>query len=486
MSRVLFIGLDSADPRLLQQWCDDGVLPRLRAFRDGSAIGRVSPAPTMGHDSMWVSVATGVSPAQHQIYYYRRQFDPASYRSAAFDPADVKEPAIWQQIGEQGYRSVVIDFPLAPLSTGLNGVQICDWGAHDPLSPSVRTWPPALAESITASFGRNPAPVEDVPGRSHAEFHQFQNQIIERVERKTAMIGHQLAEAPWDLFLAVYAEPHSIAHQCWHLHDRHHPRYDAAYVERYGDPVRAVYRALDLAVGRILDCVDPATTVFLFCATGMGPNYTGNHLLDEALRRIEHGPAMPRISLLKGLQGTYRKALSKRLRVSLTPLADIVEDRLLAKERRRRRFFMVPHSDIGGAVRINLKGREAQGLVDPGEAYERCCETVIRELAALVNADTGEAAIVRVLRSGDIYEGEHLDALPDLFVQWSRAAPITGLRSPRIGEVRGIHQSDRSGDHYADGLVWARSNDGSLGQRFAQPIHPQDMASLLAGALAVA
>ena len=48
-----------------------------------------------------------------------------------------------------------------------------------------------------------------------------------------------------------------------------------------------------------------------------------------------------------------------------------------------------------GYVRINVRGREPQGTVDPAD-YRALCDEIAGELMKLVNADTDEPAIDEV------------------------------------------------------------------------------------------
>ena len=50
--------------------------------------------------------------------------------------------------------------------------------------------------------------------------------------------------------------------------------------------LRDIYVALDGAVGELLRAVDGRTTVMLVSGDGMGPNYSGSHLLEDVLIRI--------------------------------------------------------------------------------------------------------------------------------------------------------------------------------------------------------
>ena len=81
-ARVLFIGLDSADPGLLQQWGKAGLLPSLQSLRQRSLKGTTILPPGLGSGAMWGSLFTGVSPARHGRYF-GRQLDAGAYRVAA-------------------------------------------------------------------------------------------------------------------------------------------------------------------------------------------------------------------------------------------------------------------------------------------------------------------------------------------------------------------------------------------------------------------
>ena len=66
------IGFDSAEPELLDRWCNDGTLPNLKALRDRSAWGKVSYPSFLGSGAMWPSLFTGVSPAEHGATFTRK------------------------------------------------------------------------------------------------------------------------------------------------------------------------------------------------------------------------------------------------------------------------------------------------------------------------------------------------------------------------------------------------------------------------------
>jgi predicted AlkP superfamily phosphohydrolase/phosphomutase len=102
---------------------------------------------------------------------------------------------------------------------------------------------------------------------------------------------------------------------------------------------------------------------------------------------------------------------------------------------------------------LNLKGREAQGIVNRGSEAEELKTTIIRQLSALRDGDA--RPIRAVYDTATLYEGPYLDAAPDLIVgyadgyrvAWDCAAGNTG---PEL-----IEDNDKawSGDHCVDPLL---------------------------------
>ena len=116
------------------------------------------------------------------------------------------------------------------------------------------------------------------------------------------------------------------------------------------------------------------------------------------------------------------------------------------------RAFALP-SDFSGAIRINLQGREPEGKVAPGAAYDAACEELTHALKELMNPATGKPAVSDVIKVADRHPGEQLGELPDLLVEWTADAPIDALTSPRIGTVSGRLPDLRSGAHTTYGFL---------------------------------
>jgi predicted AlkP superfamily phosphohydrolase/phosphomutase len=100
----------------------------------------------------------------------------------------------------------------------------------------------------------------------------------------------------------------------------------------------------------------------------------------------------------------------------------------------------------GGAIAINLKGREIHGTVDPGD-YDRVRREVAEALLGYRDPETGGAPVAEVTMREDLPPGPYLDLGPDLL---ARPAPGWGL-----GNIDRVTQVSRwpSGDHRREGII---------------------------------
>ena len=102
---------------------------------------------------------------------------------------------------------------------------------------------------------------------------------------------------------------------------------------------------------------------------------------------------------------------------------------------------------------LNLKGRERDGIVEPGEEQERLTRQLIARLQA-VQDDDGQRVIRRVYRTDEVYAGNATELAPDLILGYApgyRASWATCL-GELTTDVLMDNDSAWSADHCADAL----------------------------------
>ena len=506
---VVMIGLDAFDPGLARQFAASGDLPTLARLFERGAHSRVVNPFGLFVGAVWVSFASAQRVERHGFHCWE-EIDVDTYDRRLRPPRPDRYDAFWTQIGEAGPRVAAIDVPHSRAPARLNGIEIAEWGCHD-RHFGFHACPAPRARALDAAFGLHPvlgadayeerhfAPDDHVfragPHRTAEEDIALVRALVAGVRTKGELLSALLAEEPWSLFLGVFGEAHAIGHQQWHLHDPAHPRFDAALRHAMGgDPILQVYREIDAALGRLIEEAPPGATVLIHLSHGMGAHYDGTDLLEEVLVRLDRIAAgrSPRGGALDRARHALRPAVNRLGAMTRRlPIPPRLRRRLgqAAKgtgpaSRSQRLFFQEPNNSVYGGVRLNLVGREPQGRVR-AEKADRLLRWLEQELRALVNVETGRAAVVAVTRAADHFERSDDDAMPDLLIEWDRTAPIEALASPKLGTVRRYHADWRTGDHLPDGLLLA-SGPGFPAGRSMPPIAVEDIGPSIAARLGVA
>lgn len=470
--KVCVIGIDAIDPELLRSLAQSGRMPTLRSLLDNSVCASTDNSPYIG-ETPWPNFFTAVNPARHGRYFHS-QIVPGSYRTKLFHARDIKAPPYWSTLSAAGKRVLIVDVPKSHVAGPLNGIQIVDWASHDQeITAGLSSWPRDLARQLDDRFGRDPIAANDFGGNGPRDFRAYRDAVVANIERKTRLATALMSTSDWDHSLIVYDDGHHVGHYAWHLHDQQHPDYDPALRQRYGDPLESVCIALDSALEQILEKLQPDCLLAIVISGGIGPNYHATYILDSILRRLE-GVKSGSDKINNPLRSLWR-SLPVSLNWLLTPIQNTARNILMESDRRRRRAFMLPAADEVGSIRINLVGREPDGLIPPGRDFERFCANLEEKLMKLRIIDTDEPAVDSVIRVADFCTGPYVDHLPDLIVCWNRQRPIPGVQSPDIGTLRMPESNSRRGIHTNPGLLLLRT-DGNVRGRVANDVHLMDIA----------
>ena len=466
--RLLILGMDAADSHLVRRWAQEGYLPTLAKMLGSGVVVPIATPPAVLEAAVWPTCLTGSSPASHGMFATVK-IKLGTYAMQAAMHAD-RLPALpfWAHLSRAGKRVAVIDVPFARPVNRLNGIQITNWGAHDAWAWERSSWPPRLITDLVRRFGDHPVGLCDAKHRTLDEYEELRVRLITGVEKKTALLRHCLAMEDWDFFFGVFSESHCAGHQFWHFMDPGHPRYDLRAPRALQTAIREIYRAIDTGVATLVQGLPPEVHVLLMLSHGMGPWYDGSHLLDSVLERlgvnevkggarsIPGGDPYPARRILWNLRrllpSAFRDAVKTWLPDPVLRLWTWAHPETSHPWQSRRAFAVPSHSMTGG-IRINLKGREPAGLVQPGQDYDAFCQELAEALRTLENAETGKPAVQWVARADSLYQGPHLREMPDLFVEWDHTAPIRTVRSPRIGTVSQAFYGDRTGEHRKSGLL---------------------------------
>lgn len=445
--RVLLIGLDSADADLIEQWMADGSMPHFAALRRQGLFGRLGTTAEVMHVSAWPTMYTGATPGHHGMYhaYQIRAGEQVIHRT---EPGRIGLPPFWKLLDDAGRKCIILDAFMNYPIKGFKGIEILEYGTW--------TWfgepgssPPGMLKDIRRRFGPYPAPEHSNLVRVPDDAIGFRDQLVAGTEVKSKVIQSLMKEHDWDLLFATFGEPHGAGHYLWHLSDRDYPTHPASGPLSDLHPMRDVYVALDAAIGAIAAAADDRTTILITSGDGMGPNYSGCHLMPEMLHRMGHfhaggvGGDGGTKAQKKGMLAALRQAVPLGFRQSVTRcLPRSMRYRLSMKwvnsgtDWSRSRLFCIPNSNEG-YFRVNLKGREPQGIVAPGGEYDDLLGSLRDTLADLRNPANSRRVAERVTLMDEMYRGARRQDLPDAVISWDlHARVIDEIEGTAIGRIR--------------------------------------------------
>lgn len=457
--KVLMIGLDAADATLIEEWAREGHLPVLRSLMEEGPWGRLGTDPA--HASAWPTVFTGATAREHGIYGGFVQPRPGSYEVSRVWADQRAQPTLWEHLDRAGRTCLIFDAPFDCPIEGFKGAQIVEWGTWLPYWERTgvprNTW-----KQLLDRFGSPPLePGTIVHRQNPGELRRLRGWLLDGVALKAQGAKWLMTEQARDLCVVVFPETHVAGHYFWDL-DSSQP--SSASKDSPHIFLRDVYSALDQAIGHIIAGLDDQVTLFVVSGGGMGPNYSGWHLLPDILRKLGFLVVKGR-SFQDGSGGTtwnqndfltsirnkipspIRAAVSRRLPA---PLRFRLQRRWSAipLDWSRTRAYYVPN-ECEGYLRINLKGREPFGCVEDGAEYDRVCQQLSEHLAELINPHTGLRAVRDIIRTDKLFPGSKQSVLPDLILLWDEKAKVTTqLYSERCGLIAKLHTARDLSPYY--------------------------------------
>jgi len=192
------------------------------------------------------------------------------------------------------------------------------------------------------------------------------------------------------LFFFYFSSLDLNSHMFWRLIDPQHPEYDAALAAQYGSALSEFYQQIDQVLGQVMQRVDDHTTVLVLSDHGFAP-YNRSFNLNTWL--LENG----------------------YITLNREPNPDQSQAFANVDWSRTRAYGL----GLNGLY-LNLKGRERDGTVEPGASADALLIEIKEKLLGVRDPENNQAAITRVDRARDVYQGPHSAQGPDLLVGYNR------------------------------------------------------------------
>lgn len=465
-SKVLVIGLDGATFDLIKPWADQGFLPTLRHLLQAGAHGALrSTIPPMTGPA-WTSFATGVNPGKHRLYDWIAR-EAQSYHFTPVTALDCRAPTLYALLSQSGRRVCTLNIPMTYPPLPVNGLMVA--GMPAPVANPSITYPPELYAEIVSAVGEYILYPD--PGQAYSD--SGIDAFLARLYKTTAVRMRTLAylrqREAWDFTMVVLNGTDTICHALWKFMDQTHPLHDPTRADRYGHAIRDYYQSVDGYLAQIVETLPADTTLVIMSDHGFGPFHkfihVNNWLLQEKFMALQPG-VLTRLKAALFRRGfSPMKVYDTLMRLGLGALKREV---VRGQGQGLLKTFFLSFSDVDwsrtqayslgnvGQIRINLAGREPQGVVQPGAEYEQVRDRIMARLTTLRDPQTGEAVVESIYRREEIYRGDHLEAAADI-IFLPRRLEYFGFGEYEFGSHAIIEAMKRgiSGTHRMDGIFLA-------------------------------
>lgn len=422
VSKVLFIVFDGATFDVIQPLMSEGKMPAFQNLMSEGVWGNLTSTIMPETATAWSSLCSGKNPGKTGIYGFFQK-KPNEYDCFIINGANRRTESIWDVLSEYNKKCVVMNVPLTYPPTKLNGIMITGWLTPD---ETPFTYPEELTGQLV-DIGYKPS-LYYPTGNSNKDFQETVNTL----KKKTEVAADIMREHEWDFCMMGFEATDQAGHLFW-CKDQ--------------NKVFKIYKAIDETLEKLLKSAGDDVTVVIASDHGFGA-YKKGLFIDSWL--FENGYLQTRIN-----KREYFNLKEKEINKKLKPLSQWrrlfyktlinlakIKQLVTSKPLPFPRFLVIPpmvanisapeeiidweqtrvYPDLEstgnyGALRINLRGREPNGIVLQGKEYEDLLKELTENLMELKDPHTGEKIAKAIYRREALYSGPYLEEIYDLVIE---------------------------------------------------------------------
>ena len=302
--KVLLIGWDAADWKVINPLLDQGLMPTLDGFINHGVMGNLATLRPILSPMLWNSIATGKRANKHGIHGFMEP-DTQNGGIRPVSSTSRKVKAIWNILTQRGYKTHLLGWFAGHPAEPINGVSVSDLYPYA-TAPRDKPWPlppgavhPENLRDTFAELRMHPGDVTEaailpwIPRAAEIDQEKDKGLMsFAKILSENCSIHNAatwiLQNERWD-FLAVYYN--GIDHFCHGFMHYHPPRMEGVPEDRYEvykDVVNGAYRFHDMMLETLLELAGPEATVLLVSDHG----FHSDQLRPRGIPTEPAGPAV--------------------------------------------------------------------------------------------------------------------------------------------------------------------------------------------------
>lgn len=456
--KLLVVGLDGGTFDVIDPLIAQGRLPNLARVRTEGTAGVLRSVIPPRSAPAWITFMTGWNPGRHGVLdFWERDWRSYSSPTEGLVTTDrFAGRTFWDYACAAGRRVGIVTVPVTYPAWPISGFMLSGYL----LSPGMdehSAYPPDLAERFGTRLlfpeAYRKGATREAVMREGPRMIRYRGQVAAELQ----------SEYHNELLVVVLAPTDKAQHDFWRYRE---PDCPPDLKERYGDVIDHHYEACDAVIGNLWEQMGAKeTNVVIVSDHGGGPYprrcLQTNYVLHKhgLLAIHETQNDQQTLDWLRTIQFKLRGDLLHRLktwgqRLMPTQTWRALHERyhgITAIDWGQTLCYRVPLQVPVEGIMVNLKGRQPQGIVEPGQEYDSVRKRVIELMSQVVDPETGQPVVEACYLREDIYCGPFVEELPDIFLLLRPGykgdgqldtGPVSATTQAELERFRGNHTMD--------------------------------------------
>ena len=397
--KAVLLGLDGVPFSLLKDLMERGRISHMTSLFEKGYFGPMSVCIPEISSVSWSCFMTGTQSGEHGIFGFM-DLQPGTYNMYFPNYGHLKAPPMWDDLAEQGKKSVVINMPATYPARAINGALISGFVAID-INKAV--YPSTYIQTLKEMDYS--IDLDTTKARQDHDF-LFRELDITLQGRERA-VDFFWKEIDWDLFIVVITGTDRLMHFIWEAYEKKDHQYHQAFLD--------YFEKIDAFVGRLYDR-------FLGLEGSKKEQNRFFMLSDHGFTGVK-----TEVYINRWLQDNGYLKFGKDQPKSIMDIGP-----------GSKAFALDP-----SRIYINLKDKYPLGTVDPSD-YERVRSEIKDGLERLTF--TEERILKNIYLKEELYKGPLIDQAPDLILLSNHGYDLKGkANSDEVfgrTNLEGMHTQD--------------------------------------------
>lgn len=427
MTKVLVIGLDGADFKIINPLVESGELPTFKKIIIEGAFGNLKSTLPPRTVPAWPCFFTGKNPGKVGVFDFAYN-EPGTNRMVIIDFNEITTPTVWDVLNEYGKRTYAFNIPLTYPVKKINGIMMS--GMTTPSEDCEYTYPTEFKQKINEICGEKfkiePTPITKTTNEKYLE------EVLKITKNNEKILDYIIEQKDWDLGIFIFRITDVIQHQFW-MHTNMKEVINA-------------YKEMDLMLANVIGKIDNETNIIIMSDHGATLWQKDKpvkvfHVIEWLSREDFLSKKSEKVSKVSVYNFLKRFGIDLR-RLMPVSMKKKIFDPLASIEWDKTKAYLMNYEFRYGGIRINLKEREKTGIVKK-EEYENLINEIKNKLIKLKDPETNEKMIDDVWFSSEVYKGEKVKNAPDIIFKTADNYTPRNLMHSEITsikqEIGGIH-----------------------------------------------